>query len=296
MATIEFTERLPAYRTPQWPACSALPAADVTPSPYFRWKRSVDFLLAAMLLAPALPIIAVLVLLVRTTSRGPGVYRQTRVGKNGRIFTMYKIRSMCSDAEAKTGAMWARTGDPRVTPLGRILRTLHLDELPQLFNVLSGDMSLVGPRPERPEFVDMLADKIPGYLHRLAAPPGITGLAQVNLPPDTDLDSVRRKLDLDLEYIRSGGLSLDLRLLACTALRVLKIYEPLVLGLFALRREVPDCVCNPPAADVGLPTAATHAAPRCAAHETEQSAPPALQEPLPWSVAAGGFASMPKLR
>ena len=168
-----------------------------------------------MLLGPALPLIGLLVLIVRLNSRGPGIFRQVRVGKRGRTFTMYKLRSMRIDAEAKTGPAWSPTGgDPRVTRLGYWLRRLHLDELPQLFNVVRGEMSLVGPRPERPEFVEVLAEQIPGYLNRLMVQPGITGLAQINLPPDTDLDSVRRKLILDCEYIRSASSWLDFRIVA----------------------------------------------------------------------------------
>ncbi|HEX5103288.1 MAG TPA: sugar transferase, partial [Pirellulaceae bacterium] len=186
-----------------------------------RFKGWIDRLIAALMLIPGLPMIGILVAAVRLTSKGPGIYRQVRVGKGGRIFTMYKLRSMRVDAEAGSGPVWASlTGDSRVTPLGFWLRRLHLDELPQLFNVLKGEMSLVGPRPERPEFVKVLAEKIDGYLDRLQVAPGITGLAQINLPPDTDLDSVRRKLHLDCEYIRDAGLLFDLRIIACTLLRV----------------------------------------------------------------------------
>jgi lipopolysaccharide/colanic/teichoic acid biosynthesis glycosyltransferase len=205
---------------------------------YFRWKGWIDRALAALLLFPALPVIGCLVLLVRLTSRGPGVFAQVRVGLNGRKFTMYKLRTMRVDAEARTGAVWCMTNDPRITRLGSLLRRLHLDELPQLFNVLKGEMSLVGPRPERPEFVEVLSDAIPGYLRRLDVPPGVTGLAQVNLPPDTDLDSVRRKLVLDIEYARTGSAQLDLRLILCTALRVLGLRYGRSVRLLGLQRSV----------------------------------------------------------
>ena len=142
-------------------------------------------------------------LLVRLTSRGPGIYKQARVGKDGRKFMMYKIRTMRQDAEAASGPMWTQAHDPRVTFLGRVLRKLHLDELPQLFNVLKGEMSLVGPRPERPEFVRVLAEAIPGYRNRLAVRPGVTGLAQVNLPPDTDIASVRAQAGAGLRVHRA---------------------------------------------------------------------------------------------
>lgn len=203
---------------------------------YFQWKAWGDRLAALLLLAPVLPVIGLLVLLVRLTDRGPGLFRQLRVGKDRQTFWMYKIRTMRIDAEKGTGALWAARNDARLTRVGRVVRRLHLDELPQLFNVLKGEMSLVGPRPERPEFVGILAGEIPSYMHRLSVRPGITGLAQVNLPPDTDLGSVERKLVLDLQYIREASLWLDLRLVVCTAARVVRL--PLV-RLLGLHREVP---------------------------------------------------------
>ena len=195
------------------------PTNGFTPAPYFRWKGVIGRTLAAVLLIPGLPMIGLLVLVVRLTSRGPGIHRQTRVGKDGRTFTMYKIRTMRQNAEASTGAVWAPPDDKRVTPAGRVLRKLHLDELPQLINVLKGDMFLIGPRPEQPEFVHVLAKKIPDYPNRLAVRPGITGLAQINLPPDTGLESVKRKVALDLEYITRARPDLDIRVLLFTGLR-----------------------------------------------------------------------------
>jgi lipopolysaccharide/colanic/teichoic acid biosynthesis glycosyltransferase len=182
------------------------------------------------------------VVLVRLTSKGPGIYRQARVGKDGRRFMMYKIRTMRQDAEASTGPVWTHPRDPRVTPIGRLLRKLHLDELPQLFNVIRGEMALVGPRPERPEFVCVLAEAVPGYRNRLAVLPGITGLAQINLPPDTDLVSVQRKVVLDCEYIQRGGPWLDTRLMLCTFLRLFKLPEGWLHSLFALTRD-PNVPC-----------------------------------------------------
>jgi lipopolysaccharide/colanic/teichoic acid biosynthesis glycosyltransferase len=188
---------------------------------------------------PGLPMIGLLVVLIRLTSRGPGIYSQERVGKNGKPFTMYKLRSMRSDAEAKTGPVWSATGsDSRVTRLGYWLRKLHLDELPQLINVLRGEMSLIGPRPERPEFVAVLGESIPGYLDRLQVPPGITGLAQINLPPDTDLNSVRRKLVLDLEYIETACFSLDFRMFLCTLFRLIGVKGDTAMRLMWLTRTV----------------------------------------------------------
>jgi lipopolysaccharide/colanic/teichoic acid biosynthesis glycosyltransferase len=192
--------------------------------------------LACALLIVGLPTMLVTILIVRLTSRGPGIHRQVRVGLKGRTFTMYKLRTMRQDAEAGTGAIWAQRDDPRITRVGRVMRSMHLDELPQLFNVLKGEMALVGPRPERPEFTQILALKIPGYMHRHLVRPGITGLAQVNLPPDTDLNSVRRKLVLDLEYIQKGSLGLDVRLLVATLLRLFGIRHGIGVWVLRLRR------------------------------------------------------------
>jgi lipopolysaccharide/colanic/teichoic acid biosynthesis glycosyltransferase len=223
----------------------------IAPAPYFRWKGTIDRVAAAVLLLPGLPLIALLVALVRLTSKGPGIYRQARVGKDGRRFMMYKIRTMRQDAEAGTGPVWTQQQDPRVTAVGRFLRKLHLDELPQLINVLKGEMSLVGPRPERPEFVRVLAEAVPGYRNRLAVRPGITGLAQINLPPDSDLVSVQRKVLLDCEYVEHGGLWLDTRLMICTFLRLFKVPEDWLHCLLALRRDakIPGLPETMPAAD-----------------------------------------------
>lgn len=224
-------------------AQAAAPAVEpVRPSPYFRRKGRFDRIVAALLLIPALPIIGVLVVLIRVTSRGAAIYRQPRVGKDGRRFVIYKLRSMIDRAEAQTGPVWSQASDPRVTLVGRFLRKFHLDELPQLFNVLKGEMSLVGPRPERPEFVRLLSEKIAGYANRLAVPPGVTGLAQLNLPPDSDLDSVRRKLALDVQYIERAGLFLDVRIVLCTALRMVKFPA---LRVFRLERTSPDLPGQP---------------------------------------------------
>ncbi|MEX2187365.1 MAG: sugar transferase [Pirellulales bacterium] len=207
-------------------------------SSYFRWKWIAERALAAVLLVAALPIMAVLAVIVRFSSRGPAVFHQVRVGRDGRLFTMYKYRTMMHGAEAKTGPIWALTDDPRLTRVGRIIRKMHLDELPQLWNVVRGDMGLVGPRPERPEFTHSLAKEIPGYSNRLAVLPGITGLAQINLPADSDLDSVRRKLVLDLEYVRHATMSIDVRLLLCTCFRAIGFSGYQASRLLSVRREV----------------------------------------------------------
>jgi lipopolysaccharide/colanic/teichoic acid biosynthesis glycosyltransferase len=183
---------------------------------YLSCKYVADFVLAILLALPALPVIAVAALLVKLTSRGPAFYTQTRVGEYGRPFTIWKIRTMIHNCESLTGPRWSMPGDPRVTRVGALLRASHLDELPQLLNVLRGEMSLIGPRPERPEFVPELERELPGYWQRLTVRPGVTGLAQVQLPPDSDLSSVRRKLAHDLYYIRHLSPWLDMRLLVCT--------------------------------------------------------------------------------
>jgi lipopolysaccharide/colanic/teichoic acid biosynthesis glycosyltransferase len=199
-------------------------------------KAGGEWLLAGVLIVLAAPVLLLTALGVKLTSRGPVLYSQTRVGKNGKLFTLYKIRSMRHDCEKDSGARWSTPGDSRITQIGAFLRKTHLDELPQLWNVLRGDMSLVGPRPERPEFTPALERAIPHYRDRLAVRPGVTGLAQVQLPPDTDLGSVRRKLAYDLYYIRYRGLWLDLRLIACTAVHMAGMpYRALCL-LFAMPR------------------------------------------------------------
>jgi lipopolysaccharide/colanic/teichoic acid biosynthesis glycosyltransferase len=208
-ATLRFQrERLPIGREPVRPLRHRW---------YLSCKHAADFALAALLTVPAVPLIFLAALVVRLTSRGPAFYTQTRVGMNGRLFTIWKIRSMIHNCESLTGARWSMPGDPRVTRVGAFLRASHLDELPQLLNVLQGEMSLIGPRPERPEFVPELERELPGYWQRLAVRPGVTGLAQVQLPPDSDLTSVRRKLAHDLFYIRHLSPWLDVRLLFCTA-------------------------------------------------------------------------------
>jgi len=190
---------------------------------YHDRKRLWEFPLALMLAFPALAMTVVLIGLVRLTSRGPGIYAQVRSGKNGKVFTMYKLRSMYSDAE-KNGIQWcAGESDRRITPIGYWLRKLHLDELPQIINVLRGDMSFCGPRPERPEIVEHLVKCVPYYKSRLAVRPGITGYAQINLPADSDTVSVMKKQTLDLDYIETASLTADLRMVACTALRLVGV-------------------------------------------------------------------------
>jgi sugar transferase (PEP-CTERM system associated) len=173
-------------------------------------KRLADLSLAAVGLVLAAPVMAVVALLVRVTSPGPALYHQQRVGEHGKVFTIHKFRSMRQDAEAATGAVWARANDSRITPLGRLLRKTRLDELPQLWNVLRGDMSFVGPRPERPEFVSQLTEQIPFYGLRHGVKPGVTGWAQVCYTYGASVEDALEKLQYDLFYIKNLSMSLDL--------------------------------------------------------------------------------------
>jgi lipopolysaccharide/colanic/teichoic acid biosynthesis glycosyltransferase len=212
---------------------------------YEPWRRAVEVALAGVLLALTAPLVLVAIVLVKLTSRGPCFYSQTRVGRHGRHFQIYKIRSMSHNCESQTGPRWATARDPRVTPVGRFLRKSHIDELPQLWNVLRGDMSLIGPRPERPEFVSQLERALLRYRDRLQVRPGITGLAQVQLPPDTDLTSVGRKLVCDLYYVQRLGPVLDLQILLGTASKLLGIPFGLtsrVVGIPSI--DSMDCVCE----------------------------------------------------
>jgi lipopolysaccharide/colanic/teichoic acid biosynthesis glycosyltransferase len=181
-----------------------------------RWKRPAEFLVALVALVALAPLLLFVALLVKLTSRGPAIYRQTRTGRWGRPFVIHKFRTMVQNAEGLTGPRWATRDDPRITSLGRFLRRTHLDELPQLWDVLKGAMSLVGPRPERPEFIPQLEQTIPGYRDRLLIRPGMTGLAQLQLPPDSDLTSVARKLLYDLHYLREASFLGDVRIILCT--------------------------------------------------------------------------------
>lgn len=164
----------------------------------------------------ALPIMLAAALLVRLTSKGPVLYRQTRVGLNGKHISVLKFRSMYVDAEARTGAVWASKNDPRITPVGRYLRKFRIDELPQFWNVLRGDMSFVGPRPERPEFVQALSEKIPFYRQRHCVKPGLTGWAQINHKYGDTIEDTITKLEYDLYYIKHISLSLDVYIILNT--------------------------------------------------------------------------------
>ena len=179
-------------------------------------KRLADVLLALAALVVALPVMALAALAIKLESPGPALFRQPRLGQNGRVFILNKFRSMRRDAEKDTGPVWAQQQDPRVTRVGGLLRRTRLDELPQLFNVLVGDMSFIGPRPERPEFVYELQKQIPFYLERLSVKPGITGWAQVRYRYGASLEDALEKLQYDLYYIKNLSLFLDLLILLNT--------------------------------------------------------------------------------
>lgn len=199
---------------------------------YLLAKDSLDRVSAFVMLLLTSPLILAAMALVKLTSRGPALYSQTRVGRHGKLFTIYKIRSMVVESESLTGACWSMPGDKRVTRVGNWLRKSHIDELPQLWNVLMGHMSLVGPRPERPEFVPALVQAIPYYRVRLLVRPGITGFAQVQLPPDTGLDSVRTKLAYDLHYVQAVSFWFDVRICWATAFKLAGASFALLARLF----------------------------------------------------------------
>jgi lipopolysaccharide/colanic/teichoic acid biosynthesis glycosyltransferase len=226
--------------TPEAASWRSDPAHDFPPDGYVsaHWylncKAVAEWAFCLVMLVLFSPVILATAALVKCTSCGPAFYSQTRLGRHGRRFMIHKLRTMTHNCENASGAQWAKPNDPRVTPIGRILRRTHLDELPQLWNVLKGEMSLVGPRPERPEFVPALEAAIPHYRDRLMVRPGVTGLAQVQLPPDTDHASVRRKLAYDLYYIRHASLWLDLRVVACTLVHVAGVPYHILCRMFAM--------------------------------------------------------------
>ena len=197
-------------------------------------NRVVNIVLASLALVVLSPVILLVAIAVKLSSRGAAVYSQTRVGldrrisatdalydrrkqdNGGMIFTIYKFRTMRADAESNSGAVWATRNDPRVTKLGRILRRTRLDELPQLVNVIKGDMNIVGPRPERPSIFVRLREDLPDYRFRQLTRPGITGWAQINHTYDTSIDDVRAKIRYDLEYLERQCLAEDLKIMAKT--------------------------------------------------------------------------------
>jgi sugar transferase (PEP-CTERM system associated) len=185
-------------------------------------NRAIDAGLALIGLAVAAPFMLAAMALIRLTSPGSALYRQERVGLNGRVFTIYKLRTMREDAEADTGPVWSRLNDTRVTPVGRFLRKTRFDELPQLWNVLRGDMSLVGPRPERPGFVSQLTERIPFFSQRHVLKPGITGWAQVHYSYAASVEDAIQKFQYDLYYIKNFSLWLDALILIETVKTVVR--------------------------------------------------------------------------
>lgn len=190
-----------------------------------RWligaKRAFDFVVASLAMLLLWPVMGMVALLVRWSSPGPAVYSQQRVGKDGRVFTIHKFRSMRHDAERQTGAVWSSKGDARITPVGGFLRRTRLDELPQLWNILKGDMSFVGPRPERPEFVQGLTEQIPFYGQRHVVKPGLTGWAQVRYSYGASVEDALEKLQYDLFYIKHMSITFDLFVILSTVKTVI---------------------------------------------------------------------------
>ncbi len=179
-------------------------------------KEVVDVILGTIALVLSLPILAVCAIIIKISSKGPVFHNQVRSGKDGKPFLMYKLRTMYADVESVTGPVWAKYGDPRVVRWCRWMRRSHVDELPQLINVIKGEMSLVGPRPERPEILAELEKRYPEMRERLVVRPGITGLAQIRNGYDTNIKACRNKLDADLEYIERRKWALELRIMLGT--------------------------------------------------------------------------------
>jgi exopolysaccharide biosynthesis polyprenyl glycosylphosphotransferase len=205
-------------------AIYGFPLIEISPQLMSQWeeavKRSLDVAVSFLVLILGFPVWGLICLIIKLESPGPILYRQERVGKDGERFSIIKFRSMSEDAE-KGGPQWAHKKDPRVTRVGKWLRKLHLDEVPQFINVLNGHMSLVGPRPERPMFVESLSKEIPLYTRRLKVRPGITGWAQVKHQYDESIEDVRKKVQYDLYYIENMSLRMDMKILFSTASHML---------------------------------------------------------------------------
>lgn len=175
-------------------------------------KRVIDIIGSLFGLIIAIPIILIFSILIKLESKGPAIFKQSRVGYRGKVFTIYKLRSMNNNAE-KNGAVWAAKNDSRITKIGKFIRNTRIDELPQLFNILRGDMTIIGPRPERPEFTIEFEKDIPGFIHRVAVKPGLTGWAQINGGYDI---SPEEKLKFDMYYIDHRDFMLDAKILIKT--------------------------------------------------------------------------------
>jgi exopolysaccharide biosynthesis polyprenyl glycosylphosphotransferase len=202
-----------------------IPLIDIMPELMPEWekklKRISDVIISFIILVLTLPLNIFVALLIKLDSKGPILFKQERIGMNNKKFKIYKFRSMYQDAEKNTGPVWSTKDDPRVTRIGKIIRQLRIDEIPQMFNVLKGEMSLVGPRPERPYFVEQLSQQIPYYRRRLKVRPGITGWAQVKHKYDESIEDVKVKLRYDLFYIENMSLRMDIKILARTILVVM---------------------------------------------------------------------------
>lgn len=183
---------------------------------YLGFKRFMDIILSLTGLIISLPLFIIFGIAIKIESKGPVIYKQERWGKDGKPFNIYKLRSMYADAE-QDGPKWADKDDSRVTKVGKLIRNTRIDEIPQLINIIKGNMSIVGPRPERPNFIYEFNEKIPGFIYRLTVRPGLTGLAQVNGGYDI---SPEEKLAFDIEYIEKMGISLDIKIILKTALIV----------------------------------------------------------------------------
>lgn len=217
----ELAEEIPlAHINDEWLMTAALNSSVVQ---IRKMKRAMDIMVALIGLIPGIPLILLSGLLIRLTSPGPIIYRQKRVGLGGEPYILFKLRTMQADAEA-AGAVWSRVADARVTRVGYYLRKWRIDELPQLFNVIRGEMSLVGPRPERPEFTEKLAALIPFYNERNLVQPGITGWAQIRYPYAASIEAATRKLQFDLYYIKNMSFLLDVAIL-------LRTFKTIIIGL-----------------------------------------------------------------
>ena len=202
-----------------------MPLIDIMPELMPEWekklKRLLDIIVSLLILTISLPVIIVSMITIKLDSKGPIFFKQDRSGMNGKMFKILKFRSMFKDAEKYTGPIWSSKGDPRVTRVGKLLRKLRIDEIPQMFNVLKGEMSIVGPRPERPFFVEKLSEEIPYYKRRLKVRPGITGWAQVKHKYDESIEDVKIKLRYDLFYIENMSLRMDFKIIMRTIFVVL---------------------------------------------------------------------------
>jgi exopolysaccharide biosynthesis polyprenyl glycosylphosphotransferase len=201
------------------------PLIDIMPGLMPEWekklKRLMDIILSLGLIIFSLPVTLISALIIKLESKGPVFYKQERMGLNGKLFKIYKFRSMVSDAEIKTGPVWSTKDDPRITRFGRFIRKVRIDEIPQTFNILKGDMSFVGPRPERPFFVEKLSHEIPLYKRRLKVRPGVTGWAQVKHKYDENIEDVKLKTRYDLFYIENMSLRMDFKIIFRTVFVVL---------------------------------------------------------------------------